>query len=257
MKTYVINLDRSAERLVHMNKQLSALGIPFERIGAVDGSALAQSMLDDHSPMLPGTIGCFLSHQQVWQQMIKSGESHALVLEDDALLSPRLVDYVHISDWIPDGVDIVRIEGDDIRPVELSSRPAATVAGRGLHKTLSNCHGSVAYILTRRAAEFLLAGSSSLPEPLDLYVFGKQPREILKVHQIVPALARQLSMDTIEGVGMFASTIAQVDLSRIRREPRTLRTFFRKCLEMMIRLPGRILALLGLGGSYSTRIPFE
>lgn len=257
MKTYVINLDRSAERLAHMSEQLLALEIPFERIGAVDGSALVQSVLDAHRPMLPGTIGCFLSHRKVWQRLIESGETHALVLEDDAKLSSSLADYVHKTNWMPEGMDIIRIEGDVIRPVELTCNPTTTVAGRGLHKTRSNCCGSAGYFFTRRAAVFLLEGSSNLPEPVDIYIFGKLQRRTLNVHQMVPALTRQLSMDPIEGAGRFASTIARVDLSRIGREARTLRAFFRKLNVMAVRLPGRILARLGLGGSYATRIPFE
>jgi GR25 family glycosyltransferase involved in LPS biosynthesis len=35
---YVINLDRSPDRLCYMSEQLSKTEVPFERIVAVDGS---------------------------------------------------------------------------------------------------------------------------------------------------------------------------------------------------------------------------
>jgi len=38
--TYVINLDRCADRLQRIGQRLSPLGLTFERIPAVDGAAL-------------------------------------------------------------------------------------------------------------------------------------------------------------------------------------------------------------------------
>jgi GR25 family glycosyltransferase involved in LPS biosynthesis len=37
---YIINLDRSPDRLCYMSEQLSKTEVPFERIVAVDGSQL-------------------------------------------------------------------------------------------------------------------------------------------------------------------------------------------------------------------------
>ena len=37
LEVYVINLDRSPERMADMKKKLSALGLEYKRIPAVDG----------------------------------------------------------------------------------------------------------------------------------------------------------------------------------------------------------------------------
>ena len=36
-KIFVINLDRSPDRMIYMEKQLTALNLSFERINAIDG----------------------------------------------------------------------------------------------------------------------------------------------------------------------------------------------------------------------------
>lgn len=43
MQVYLVNMDRSKERLEIMSQRLAALGINFERVPAVDGSKLADT----------------------------------------------------------------------------------------------------------------------------------------------------------------------------------------------------------------------
>ena len=42
LKTFYINLDTSQQRNARMVDQLQALGLPFERIAAVNGATLSQ-----------------------------------------------------------------------------------------------------------------------------------------------------------------------------------------------------------------------
>ena len=43
MKAYLINLDRSPERLAHFSAQARRAGLAFERIAAVDGRTLDEA----------------------------------------------------------------------------------------------------------------------------------------------------------------------------------------------------------------------
>ena len=50
LKTFYINLDTSQQRNARMVDQLQALGLPFERIAAVNGATLSQqqkSLVDE------------------------------------------------------------------------------------------------------------------------------------------------------------------------------------------------------------------
>lgn len=43
MKCYVINLDRSADRLAHMRREFDRIGLLFVRMPAVDGNDIPES----------------------------------------------------------------------------------------------------------------------------------------------------------------------------------------------------------------------
>ena len=43
MQVYLVNMDRSTERLEIMSQRLATLGIAFERVAAVDGYKLADT----------------------------------------------------------------------------------------------------------------------------------------------------------------------------------------------------------------------
>ncbi len=91
---YLINLDRSRERLAVMASRLAAAGIAFERVPAVDGATLDDAALAGHSPgnryykpLRRGEVGCYLSHLEVMRRFVASGKPYALVLEDDVVLA--------------------------------------------------------------------------------------------------------------------------------------------------------------------------
>ncbi len=94
---YLINLDRSPDRLATMSEQLSAAGIAFERVAATDGTMLRDETFAEHTrannyykPLRRGEVGCYLSHLETLQRFIDSGRPYALILEDDVVLSDGL-----------------------------------------------------------------------------------------------------------------------------------------------------------------------
>lgn len=94
---YLINLDRSPERLVGMSLRLAELQLPFERVPAVDGMALSEDVFVAqtrenryYKPLRRGEVGCHLSHLEAMRRFAASGRKYALVLEDDAILQDTL-----------------------------------------------------------------------------------------------------------------------------------------------------------------------
>lgn len=121
MKVYLINLDRRPDRLAEMTARLNALGLEFERISAVDGKNssifahvawVKAYIYHQMKPPSRGSIGCFLSHRKVWQDMQTNQISQALVLEDDA----KVVDWddaisqIVLADF---QLDLLRLEAID------------------------------------------------------------------------------------------------------------------------------------------------
>jgi glycosyl transferase, family 25 len=100
LRAFVINLDRSTDRLAHMRAELAQVGAHFERIRAVDGRSvppdLRPQFLDGNGNPLgrlgDGEIGCYASHLTVHQRVVAERLKCALVLEDDVRLMPHLLE---------------------------------------------------------------------------------------------------------------------------------------------------------------------
>ncbi|PMG52452.1 glycosyltransferase family 25 protein [Shewanella sp. 10N.286.52.B9] len=104
-KVFVINLDKSTERMAFMQQQLEQLNIEFERVPAVYGKALTQTeiaaVFDEPSNLAKydkvlnvGEIGCYLSHVNCWNMILEQQLDFALILEDDSILNPDLLSLI-------------------------------------------------------------------------------------------------------------------------------------------------------------------
>jgi len=160
LQTYVINLDRSKDRLDAITVQLDRLGLPFTRIPAVDGKQASpeqKASIDEQSyqrkhgkPSLPGELGCYLSHVNAIQAFLESDASFALILEDDAIFAEGFVDAVHELMQHPERWDMVKLSGVH------SGTPVSVLtlnAKYGLAVMFSKCTCSSAYLINRIAAQ--------------------------------------------------------------------------------------------------------
>jgi len=91
-RCYLINLDRSPQRLERMHTHLSALGIDYERVPGVDGKELDEAEFQSYTrinryykPLQRGEVGCYLGHNRALQCFVDSGARYGLILEDDTL----------------------------------------------------------------------------------------------------------------------------------------------------------------------------
>lgn len=101
---YYLNLDRSQNRRLRLEDEFKLLGIPQEqitRIHAVEGKSLTSlqsgtltlqdgtevKFQNDFGPLLPGELGCTLSHLIAIQKAYHDGHELALICEDDLCLN--------------------------------------------------------------------------------------------------------------------------------------------------------------------------
>ena len=94
MKNYLINLKRDNERLQFQQEQFRVLGLDFERIEACEDDLSRMNRFRWWCAVLrsvvPGEIGCALSHVSVYAKFLREGERCAAVFEDDVKLSPAI-----------------------------------------------------------------------------------------------------------------------------------------------------------------------
>lgn len=95
MKTYVISLARTPERLAEFQRRNAAI-LPAEVFAAIDGhqasreALLASGVLHATAAYTPGAIGNALSHLSLWDRVAATKEP-AIICEDDAILHPVFV----------------------------------------------------------------------------------------------------------------------------------------------------------------------
>ena len=75
-----------------MSEQLARLGIQFERITAVDGRTYSfnnneydkeMAIKKNGRALIPGELGCALSHKKIYQKILDEKIEYSLILEDD------------------------------------------------------------------------------------------------------------------------------------------------------------------------------
>jgi glycosyl transferase family 25 len=202
LKAYLINLDRSHDRLSHMQLELDRAGVAFERIAAVDGSTLNTEALDDFrrarqalnpAGWLPGEVGCFLSHFEAWRRIVSAADAWSTVFEDDLRVSPDLGRLLTSTDWIPDDADIIRLEAN--RSMRLTNgRVIRAIPGRRLYRVRSGTPGTAGYVISREACRRLVQTPPHLHTSLDVFLFKPRMSSVarqLRRYQVVPAMCVQ------------------------------------------------------------------
>ena len=201
MDLYFINLSRRQDRRDAMEQQARRLGLDLTRLEAIDARNADPEELNgwfkESGPLgaIPkGDQCCFLSHRLAWIRLVESGAPYAAVLEDDVRLSVRAPLVLKSADWIPAGIDLIKLEhyGPTSQSVLLSD---FRNVGNGfrLGRMRSRHTGGAAYILSRRAAELLLQ-TSRFDLPVDHLLFNPNNSKIfaqLKPWQLLPTVARQ------------------------------------------------------------------
>lgn len=135
--TFVITLDTESERFKRTVKSLQDAHIKYQAYPAVNGlklsrdtlpnigigRALFQSRKEGSEPHNLGAIGCFLSHRNLYRDILNKAKGHEaqyLIFEDDAVVPPTFLhdleqrlkhvphdwDIVYMSKMYPIGKDI-------------------------------------------------------------------------------------------------------------------------------------------------------
>ncbi len=186
---FAINLDRSPDRWQQIEAGFGALAWPLHRVAGVDARLDPQAVLAVRGTGLkfpPDAVGwnahrnrlfmlteeaCLAGHVMAWRQFLATDFAHALVLEDDAAPQPGFEAVV--ADLLALGfeADIVKLEGIP-RPGGRKVLPVATLGQHRLVRSLRPCSGAAAYIVTRHAAERLLARIGRACIPADDFLWA-------------------------------------------------------------------------------------
>ena len=197
MRVFVINLDRSPDRLAAISAELAALtaetGVEWERICAVDGARIAlpnPALVDEkafrrchHALLRRGEVGCYLSHHAALTRFLATGDEMGLILEDDVTLSgDRLPAVLGALSACPDQWDLVKLFATHPGGII----PRLDLGGRHRLVSLAFRHGTAAaYLVNRNAASRLAAGLLPMTVPYD-HEFDRAWKYGFKLRAVVP-----------------------------------------------------------------------
>lgn len=191
----VINLQTSIDRRQAMSAHLQELGLTPTFFDAIDGRKLTEEVVAavyDHErakathwgELTRGEIGCALSHRGVWENLIASGDTGWLVLEDDAVLAPD------VPSWLGQLPGVVR-DGDVVPFVYTNQMPywfkRQKLGERWLVYANQGFYRATAYYVTPLAAQRLLRASTPLWFPIDFWYGTPGYKGVTPVRPIWPA----------------------------------------------------------------------
>ena len=211
ISAFVLHLLRAEKRRDNAHTLKENCGLPAEIWPAVDGSALASSDLDAvlrkqvFAPAYPftlklGEIGCFLSHRQMWAEIVRRDLPAAFIIEDDAGLE---------MDHFDSAFDLAAQHIDTLGYIQFQTRqtkgPTTLIdSAGGCALVVPEQAGlrTTAQMVSREAARHLLDKSQTIDRPVDTFVqshwfTGLRPAMIMPSG--VKEIGETLDGSTIQG----------------------------------------------------------
>jgi len=202
MPVLLINLDRSVDRLRHMEREFARVGVPFTRLPAFDASAIRRAEAEQWIEQRPGfakgewligDIGAFSSHRNAWLAAAAASAEATAIFEDDVHLASDLRALLSDPSWIPPDADIVRLEANSKMVLRCRQKLGVTPT-RSLYRAASGTWGAAGYIITKAAASRLAGLPPEQHTFIDSFLFKPTRSPVaagLCCYQISPALCIQ------------------------------------------------------------------
>jgi glycosyl transferase family 25 len=186
---FIISLTRATDRRESIGAHLKKLGVEFEFVDAVEGKAMPateiQRLLAPGVSLSPGQVGCYLSHLEAYRRIVERQIPVALILEDDARLSPEAVKLLRSDLSDAAAFDYCFLDSEnfnDAGPVFYDASQTYPIAAGFRAHPLS--HGPIclhAVLVSREAARKRLEHAMPIREPIDMYEHLPYPITFLAI----------------------------------------------------------------------------
>lgn len=199
---FVISLKEAEKRRAHIEDEFKVKKIPFSFFDAINKSNLNQEIAKfgisfDNTKLTDGEKACFLSHVALWSHCLENDLKYIAIYEDDVILSKNAEELLIDFSWIPDDVQLIKLEKFDKSILMAFKR---TFINNHCLRELKERHlGAAGYILTLSGAKTLLeyVKKNTQDQPVDEILFNINiNNNFVKAYQILPAIVIQ--MDRID-----------------------------------------------------------
>jgi glycosyl transferase family 25 len=206
MNNFVINLDRSRDRLARMKRIFEAIDLGFERFAACDFSKSAIEFPYNKirkRKMIAGEFGAMMSHLQLYKNLLNSLSDYFVIFEDDVIVSSELKSFIDLLKYdkeIFNRFDILKLEAF-YSMAQVDTRTSYNLGNVEFLHLISTHKGAAGYVVSRRAAQKLITLIESFPIVCDyIFVDHIMRDHDIRVGQAFPALVVQDKKAALFGV---------------------------------------------------------
>lgn len=219
MHIYITNLKTSTERRALMEQQLQGTGLDYEFFDCVIGANLTEAEIEQRCDMAAinkhneklqwfnrGMIGCTMTNQLVYQDIINKNYPYALFLEDDTVLPTNLGTLLaHLEGGIQQG-DVILLFWNAWGGLQLKRQPVDQFEGTGLYAPVNyrdlTC-GS-AYVVTQKAAQAMIAANTPIANTPDSWGFFYDKKAIQRLLCAYPHAVQTADLKSTMDTGKFS-----------------------------------------------------
>ncbi|MEJ0061645.1 MAG: glycosyltransferase family 25 protein [Alphaproteobacteria bacterium] len=176
MHIILINLARAAERREKMQRQFDALGLDFEILEATDGRTLTEeqrALVDNRKrrritpyPLSDNEIGCWISHRRAMATMLMRKLPMAVILEDDAELTPDFPHVLAALEKLGRPFDVIDLHRN-FRRDEIFAPCRPLLPDNQLGRIGYTHMNLTAYVMSRKGAEKFLSQAPRFAHAVD------------------------------------------------------------------------------------------
>lgn len=244
MKFFYINLEERTDRKKFIEDQAEKLNLETERVAAIDKN---NSIIKDHlarnlfNGVNASAMACTLSHISAWKKILNQKLEFAIVLEDDAILAPSLLEtLVGIEKFFASSnFDLIRLETSGDKLVFLSP-PEITLPNKvEICKFYSSQSGTAGYIISSSFIRKIINENVLYATAIDALFFMPKSNFLNKydIFQAVPApIIQTWKLNQKENAKISLSNIQS--LSETKQKKQSFLTATYRILTIPIKLIG-------------------
>lgn len=148
---YVINLTKRLDRFNDVTAEMWNNNIKFERFEAIDGD-----LLEGEYELKKGVVGCKMSHNNVFYDVVKNKYKKVAIFEDDVVLHDDFNDlFLECYNELPRNWDFVYLGGNNYMPtIKVSEHIEKTTCTYALHGYLIKYETAVKFVEAIENGEF-------------------------------------------------------------------------------------------------------
>lgn len=180
---YIINLDRSQDRLKKIKQLCNKANVNFTRFSAIDGKKIKKNI------KRKGEYACKLSHIEIWKNFKKNNQQNCIIFEDDVIIP---ADFWYKLDTkmksVPNDWDLIYLGGSHIYGDQINSNVLKPHVFTKKPERVYNV-GLFAYIINKNSVNKLLKYTNGKnTKPIDDQVRNLHNK--LNLYYIYPSIIK-------------------------------------------------------------------